>query len=93
MSVVEIANLAGLFLIGGGLVFTWVRNGRSNARSLGRMEQTLKTVVKTVDETREEVTGIGKKMGDVQGNCAKTTSAFDQKIKNLEGETFHKGKR
>ncbi len=93
MTIVEVANLVGLLIVGGGLVFTWIRNGRSNARSLGSMEQTLKTVVKTVDETREEVSDIGKKMVDVQVNCAKTTSAFDQKIKNLEGETFHKGKR
>lgn len=89
MTIIDVVSLVGLFVVGIGLVVTWVRNGKSHSRSLGSVEQTLKTVVETVGESRKEVQSIGKELVKVQVNSAKA----DQKILNLEGEVFHKGKR
>lgn len=69
-----------------GLAGTWLQNGRTQAKRDGIMEERIEGINKRLDD---ENTGLGaiKKSVEKQAiHCAKMTSSFIERIKNLEGD-------
>ena len=84
MSAESIASIVGVSVIGIGLIATWVRNGRSQAKGRGVLETEIRNVKDKLDD---EYTGLGaiKTAVDEQRlNCAEISSGFRERIKNLE---------
>jgi len=85
MSVAEVVSIVGVCVVGVGLVCTWVRNGRGQSRHQGALEA---DVIHIKDKIDDEHTGLGaiKQSVDNQAvHCAKISSGFEERIKNLGG--------
>lgn len=86
MSVAEVVSIVGVCVVGVGLVCTWIRNSRGQAGYLGSLGTKIEGVEKRLDD---ENTGLGaiKKGVDKQAvHCAKISSGFEERIKDLEGK-------
>jgi len=84
MTTGELFSVIGVVVIGIGLIVTWVRNGRSQSKRDGVLEQRIKGVE---DKLADDNTGLGaikKSIDDQRVHCAGVTSSFKERIKNLE---------
>lgn len=80
----EIFAVTGVIIIAIGLVATWVRNGRTQSKRDGVLEERITNLSKKLDD---ENTGLGAIKNSVEKqeiHCAKMTSSFAERIKNLE---------
>ena len=89
MTAAEILPVAGFVLVAIGLIATWARNGRSQAKYMGAMETRFTEQIKTVFSIlNNEHTGLGaikESVDDQKEKCAGVTSGFEERIKSLEG--------
>jgi len=86
MAIGEIFSVTGVIIVGVALVVTWVRNGKSQSKRDGILEERIQGINKRLED---ENTGLGaiKKSGDKQEvHCAKITGSFGERLKNLEGD-------
>ncbi len=86
MSAGEIIALVVAIMAIVGLGGTWVRNGKSQAKRDGIMEEKVNGINKRLEDPN---TGLGsiKRSVDKQAlHCAKMTSSFIERFKNLEGD-------
>lgn len=84
MSEIEAASIIGVLLVSIGLIATWVRNGRSQARYIGRLENQVENIQKTL---ADENTGLGAIKASVERqrvHCAGVTGGFEERLKSLE---------
>jgi len=82
----EIIALVGVAIIALGLAMTWVRNGRTQAKRDGIMEERIKGINKKLEDPNTGLGAIKKSVEKMEIHCAKVTSSFAEKIKNLEGD-------
>jgi len=82
----EAFAVVGVVILAISLIATWVRNGRSQSKRDGIIEERIKGINKRLDD---ENTGLGAIKTSVEKqavHCAKMTSSFIERIKNLEGD-------
>jgi len=84
MSGVEVASIIGVILIGLGLIATWVKNGRGQAKEFGALQENLKSVNDKLADPSNGLGALNTKMGKFQTTCAFTRASYDQKIKGAE---------
>ena len=84
MAAGEAFAVIGVVFLAIGLVATWVRNGRSQAKRDGVMEERIKGINKKLEDPNTGLGAIKKSVEHVKVNCAKVTAAFGEKLKNLE---------
>lgn len=86
--IAEIISTCTLVLCGGGLIFTWVRNGRNQNIRMAEMESRQNEQIKGIKEKLDDRnTGLGAIKATVSNqetHCASITGRFDERIKNLE---------
>jgi len=82
----DVIALVGVALIGFGLIATWMRNGRSQARRQGSLETDVKHIKETLDDENTGLGAIKKSVDDQRLHCAAVSSAFGERIKALEGK-------
>ncbi|MBA7710888.1 hypothetical protein ES703_119836 [subsurface metagenome] len=82
----EIFSVAGVIIIAIGLVATWIRNGRSQSKRDGALEQRIKGVEDKLSDDNNGLSAIKKSVDDQRVHCAGVTSSFTERIKNLEGD-------
>jgi len=80
----EIFSVAGVIIIAIGLVATWVRNGRSQSKRDGALEQRIKGVEDKLSDGNNGLSAIKKSVDDQRVHCAGITSSFQERIKDLE---------
>ena len=86
MVVSEIAPLVGVGVVAVGLIATWIRNGRSQARRDGILEERINSINKSLDDENTGLGAIKKSVEKQAVHCAGITSSFEERIKNLEGK-------
>jgi len=86
MSAGEIFSVAGVVIIAIGLVATWIRNGRSQSKRDGILEQRIKGIEDKLSDDNNGLSAIKKSVDDQRVHCAGITSSFAERIKNLEEE-------
>ena len=69
-----IFSVVGVIVVGAGLMVTWDRNGKSQSKRDGVLEERINNLSKKLEDDKQEV------------HCGKITSSFAEKIKNLEGD-------
>jgi len=84
MTIAEILAMAGFFLVAVGLGFTWVRNGRGQARRDGILEERINGIKQILDDENNGLSAIKKCVDEQKVHCASTVSAFTERIKVLE---------
>lgn len=82
----EIIALVGVAVIALGLGMTWIRNGRSQAKRDGVMEERIKGIDKKLEDPNTGLGAIKKSVDKQEVHCAKMTSSFTERIKDLEGD-------
>lgn len=85
MSAGEIIALVGLGVVAFSLGMTWIRNGRSQAKRDGVMEERIKGINKKLEDPKTGLGAIKESVENIKVHCAEVTSSFAEKIKNLEG--------
>ena len=80
----EIFPVAGVIIVAIGLAVTWIRNGRSQSKRDGALEQRMKGVEDKLDDDNNGLSAIKKSVDDQRVHCAGITSSFAEKIKHLE---------
>jgi len=86
MSTYEVVSTVGVVVIGLGLVATWLRNSRSQAGYIGKLEAKVEGIMGRLDD---EHTGLGAIKAGVDKqvtHCARVSSGFAERIKDLEGK-------
>jgi len=86
MTVGEIFPMAGVVIVAIGLAATWIRNGRSQAKRDGILEQRMKGVEDKLSDDNNGLSAIKKGVDDQRVHCAGVTGAFNERIKGLEGK-------
>jgi len=86
MAVGEIFSVVGVVVIGIGLIVTWVRNGRSQSKRNGVIEERISGINKRLEDENTGLGAIKKSVDKQEVHCAKITSSFSERIKNLEGD-------
>ena len=86
MSTGEILSMAGVVIVAIGLAMTWVRNGRSQAKRDGVLEERINGINKRLEDENTGLGAIKKSVDSQEVHCAKITSSFAERIKNLEGD-------
>ncbi len=86
MSPGEIIALVGVGIVAFSLGMTWIRNGRSQAKRDGVMEERIKGINKKLEDPNTGLGAIKTSVEHVKLNCAEVTSSFKERIKNLEGD-------
>ena len=86
MSIGEIIAIIGVVGVGIGLIATWVKNGRSQAKEFGALQQNLKGVNDKLEHPTNGLPALNEKMGNFQTTCALTRSGFAEKIKGAEDD-------
>lgn len=81
-----IAPIVGVGVLAIGLIATWVRNGRSQAKRDGILEERMKSINKRLDDENTGLGAIKKSVEEQAVHCAGITSSFEERIKNLEGD-------
>ncbi len=76
----------GVIILTIGLIATWIRNGRSQAKRDGIIEERIKGIKEKLENPNTGLGAIKKSVEKVEVHCAKVTSSFAEKIKNLEGD-------
>ncbi|KKM84017.1 hypothetical protein LCGC14_1303420 [marine sediment metagenome] len=84
MSPGEILALAGVAIIALGLGMTWIRNGRSQAKRDGVMEERIKGINKQLEDPSTGLGAIKESVDNMKVHCAEVTSSFKERLKNLE---------
>jgi len=85
MAAEEIFSIAGVIVLALGLVATWVRNGRSQSKRDGIIEERINGINKRLDDENTGLGAIKKAVEKQEVHCAKMTSSFAERIKSLEG--------
>jgi len=80
----EIIALVGVAIVALGLGMTWVRNGRSQAKRDGVMEERIKGIKTKLEDPNTGLGAIKKSVEKQAVHCAKMTSSFEERIKDLE---------
>ncbi|MBA7639541.1 hypothetical protein ES703_47200 [subsurface metagenome] len=86
MTAIEILSIAGVVIVAIGLIVTWVRNGRSQSKRNGVIEERINGINKRLDDENTGLGAIKSSVDKQEVNCAKITSSFKERIKNLEGD-------
>ena len=81
----EIFSVIGVVIVGIGLIITWVRNGKSQAKRDGVLEERINNISKTLDNENSGLGAIKKAVENQRVKCSDITSSFKERIKNLEG--------
>lgn len=68
-------------LLAVGLIATWIRNGKSQSRKYGQLEEKLDTVKKSVDRGNATTEEVKKEIKDFRIHCADTVASFREQIK------------
>ncbi|MBA7656440.1 hypothetical protein ES703_64364 [subsurface metagenome] len=84
MTAIEILSVAGIGIVAVGLIATWVRNGRSQSKRDGVLEERITNLSKKLDDENTGLGAIKKSVDDQKINCARMTSSFEERIKGLE---------
>ena len=84
MSGIEVASIIGISFVGVGLIATWVRNGRNQARYLGRLENQVENIQNTLADENYGLGSIKSSVEEQKIHCAGVTSGFEERLKNLE---------
>lgn len=82
----EIFSVAGVIVVAIGLIVTWVRNGRIQSKRNGVLEERINNLSKKLDDENTGLGAIKKSVEKQEVHCAKMTSSFAERIKNLEGD-------
>ena len=86
MSVGEIFPVVGVIIVAVGLIITWVRNGKSQSKRDGVLEERINGINKRLEDENTGLGAIKTAVENQKVHCAKITSSFAEKIKNLEGD-------
>lgn len=86
MSAGEIIALAGVAIVGFGLAATWVKNGRSQDREFGALQENLKGVNDKLEDPNHGLGALNEKMSDFKTTCAQSRASFTEKIKEAEND-------
>lgn len=92
MTIPEVISIAGMVIIGLGLVGTIWRNGRHQAKRDGRLEERIDTMHKTVGQVSTKTDDIKKIVVDQGTYCAGFTARIDQRVISLEKRAKSRGK-
>lgn len=84
MSFGEIFSVVGVIIVGVGLIITWVRNGRSQSKRDGVLEERIKNINKKLEDEHTGLGAIKESVDKQEVHCAKITSSFAERIKSLE---------
>ncbi len=83
----------GVIIVSVGLIATWVRNGKSNAKTYGRFEKKVEDLCDKVDGLEDKMDKVVTDTTTMKIHCAEVSSTYGQKIKNIESEVFGHPKR
>jgi len=86
MTVGDIFAVVGVVVIGIGLIITWVRNGNSQSKRDGVLEERISNLSMKLEDKNTGLGAIKNAVEDQKVHCAKMTSSFKERIKNLEGD-------
>ena len=64
----------------GGVVMTWRRNGKDQAARDQEIKTNQVGIINRLDHKETGLTALHEKLHGYEVNCARTTSAFDQRI-------------
>ena len=80
----EVFSVTGVIIVALGLVITWVRNGRSQSKRDGVLEERISNLSKKLDDENTGLGAIKKSIDKQEVHCAGITSSFEARIKGLE---------
>lgn len=80
----EIFSVVGVIIVAIGLIATWIRNGRSQSKRDGVIEERINNLSKKLDDENTGLGAIKKSVEKQEVHCAKVTSSFAERIKSLE---------
>ena len=80
----EAFSVIGVVFLAIGLIATWIRNGKSQSKRDGVLEQRIKGVEDKLCDDNNGLSAIKKSVDDQRVHCAGITSSFKERIKNLE---------
>lgn len=80
----EAFAVVGVVFLAISLIATWVRNGRSQSKRDGVIEERIKGINKTLDDENTGLGAIKKSVEKQEVHCAKITSSFGERLKTLE---------
>jgi len=86
MTLGEIIPLVGVVIIAIGLAVTWVRNGRTQARRDGVIEERINSIKTKLEDPNTGLGAIKTSVEDQRVHCANITGSFKERIKDLEGD-------
>lgn len=86
MTAGEIFPVAGVIIVAIGLTITWIRNGRSQAKRDGVIEEKINGLSKRLEDKDNGLGAIKKSVDDQRVHCAGVTSSFKERLKDLEGD-------
>lgn len=88
-----VASWVATGFVGIGLVFTWVRNGKSQAKNMAKLEAKVDGVKDDTEELKKGQTDHNQKMDAMKADinkmgvhCAGVTSGFEERLKTNERE-------
>lgn len=88
-----IASWVATGLVGFGLVLTWVRNGKSHAKHMAKVEAKVDEVKVDTEELKKGQTDQNKKMDSIEKeissinvHCAGVTAGFEARLRTSEAE-------
>lgn len=81
-----IFSVVGVIVVGAGLMVTWNRNGKSQSKRDGVLEERIFNLSKKLEDENTGLGAIKTAVENQRVNCAQITSSFKEKFKNLEGE-------
>lgn len=79
-----------------GLIMTWRKNGKSQAKRDERIKLNQENIMKTLDDKDEGLAALNRKMNSVTNHCAIVSTGLTERVKAAErdiGEIKHRRSR
>jgi hypothetical protein len=70
----------------GGVIGTWIKNGRQQAEERGALKKDIESIQKSLNNPNDGLGAISREVSGMKEHCAGVTSRFDQRIMGLEGD-------
>ncbi len=80
----ELLPLIGFFLCAVGLILTWMKNGKGEAKRAGAIEESINGINKRLDDPNSGLGAIKNSVDRQTQHCAGITSSFEERLKDLE---------
>lgn len=86
MDIVSGASLVVSVVACGGVIGTWIKNGKKQSEERGALKKDVEFLTKEIQSEDHGLTAIKKGVDEQKLNCARVSTSLSERVKSLESK-------